>query len=450
MESQAASQDQFLPPELLSRIFRLTLPDDFESRPASIHLSPLLLGRVSKRWRDVSHATAELWISICARANESTSFPLLASELRAWLRRAGPRPLSLSLSVHRISEGMFPGLALLTKAALGFSSQIQYLQLHLVAQPHHYPVVLGTQHYLVLGDGGFPLLHTLDIDCPFDPADMVLGRMLTSATALRDLTLMNYPSTVLTLPAPLTQLRRLVCGPNEPPTTGREILRRLPELEECTLSFAPAPTPFITETILHRRLRSLHIGPQGFGLFLSWVTLPNLTHLTLDGLATNGDGGLWHQPSMTAFLARSRCALERLSFLKINMSAQDLVACLEMVSPTLTSLCVEGGPYGLVDRALLARLTAQASDDVAVNQVPILCPKLDYLRIHGGILEREGYGSGMVDMLESRFYASTPGVAHLKFAYIGGTFGPPQRKRVDKLKQDGLNLTFVLEGNRFL
>lgn len=68
----------------------------------------------------------------------------------------------------------------------------------------------------------------------------------------------------------------------------------------------------------------------------------------------------------------------------------------------------------------------------------------------GGTLEREGYGSGVVAMLESRFYGTTPGVANLKSAYIGGTLGTLQRKRVNKLNQDGLDLTFVLEGNMFL
>lgn len=61
----------------------------------------------------------------------------------------------------------------------------------------------------------------LSIDCPFDPADVVLRRILASAAALNDLTLKKYPESILTLPVPLPQLKRLVCEPNEPSAGSR-------------------------------------------------------------------------------------------------------------------------------------------------------------------------------------------------------------------------------------
>lgn len=56
----STSLDQFLPPELLSHIFSLTLPEEFESKKASIHSGPLVLGMVFKHWREILHATPEL------------------------------------------------------------------------------------------------------------------------------------------------------------------------------------------------------------------------------------------------------------------------------------------------------------------------------------------------------------------------------------------------------
>lgn len=51
-------------------------------------------------------------------------------------------------------------------------------------------------------------------------------------------------------------------------------------------------------------------------------------------------------------------------------------------------------------------------------------------------------------MLESRFNGTAPGVARLKSAYFGGSLGLRQWGAVDRLNDNGFDLTFVPEYNQ--
>lgn len=57
----------------------MTLPEEFEFIPVRVYSSPLILGVVFKRWREIARATPELWAAIWVHASENTSFQLLAS-----------------------------------------------------------------------------------------------------------------------------------------------------------------------------------------------------------------------------------------------------------------------------------------------------------------------------------------------------------------------------------
>ncbi|KAF9463854.1 hypothetical protein BDZ94DRAFT_1257595 [Collybia nuda] len=460
-KEQPTSWDKLLPSELITRIFGFAILEGLETGSTSVDSSALLFGRVSKRWREIAYSTPTFWTSISVNINHSATISRFAPGVRAWLLRAGALPLSVRLRVSCASERVFPQLALLTGEILSFSPQIRRLFIQVIFElpnplAHH---AVGTHNYVALGKGGFPILETMDLDCPFDRSDMVLPKILASAPALRDFSVMNYPETISKLPVPLAQLRRFVCGPHEPPTTAQDMVRRAPELEECRLGLAliSAIAPSTMNGIVTlNHLRHLHIGPINVDLFLNGLSLPALTHLTFDGTLPNSQINLpfplWHQESITAFLKRSQCALEQLSFSKTDLGPQDIEICVELASPTLKVLSVSNGPYwpAVVGATLLERLTAPTAGQ---EHKDVLCPLLERVEMHGGVLEREGYGSGMLDMLESRFYrdpAARDGVVQLKSAVVGGTFGPLQRKRMNKLKKDGLNLRFIPEGNSFL
>jgi hypothetical protein len=241
--------------------------------------------------------------------------------------------------------------------------------------------------------------------------------------------------------------------------TGINILRLCPQLEECRFWFQPTHIPLTSGITVHSRLRRLQIGPTEIGPFFSRVTLPSLVDLVLDGESSKSwiFGTLiytsaWDQPAIAAFFIRSQCSLENLAFSHIDISTEDLTTCLEIVSPTLTSLAVEGGRDGLIEKTLLKRLAYQASNNATNAPAPVLCPRLEVIRFYGGIVEQEGYGSDMIGMLESRFHGSIPGSAliPLKSACISGAFGPRQLERVKQLREEGLALTFTQEGKRFL
>lgn len=80
-----------LPPEVLSLIFQLALPEDEYIRP-STRKAPLLLCQVSCLWRDMATSTPQLWNSISlGRVHRGGAAP--------WLSRSGQLPLSIELTM---------------------------------------------------------------------------------------------------------------------------------------------------------------------------------------------------------------------------------------------------------------------------------------------------------------------------------------------------------------
>ncbi|KAF7982328.1 hypothetical protein HWV62_29030 [Athelia sp. TMB] len=126
------------------------------------------------------------------------------------------------------------------------------------------------------------------------------------------------------------------------------ILRQIPLLEVCNLGFVEnreGGEPLIDEAIVLLKLRRFALKTdENVSSFFRALQLPSLTHLTVEFRHNNNtlDGSLgpfheWPQASFMSFLTRSACSLSRLS-LNVPIAEDDLVKCLNHVSPTLESL----------------------------------------------------------------------------------------------------------------
>ena len=98
---------RYLPPEIISVVFTLTLPDvsffryfltknDSRSKK-DWTTTPFILGAVCKDWREITWTTPVLWSSIIVHLTKYT-IKTRSSLVRDWLSRSGQLPLSICIS----------------------------------------------------------------------------------------------------------------------------------------------------------------------------------------------------------------------------------------------------------------------------------------------------------------------------------------------------------------
>ncbi|KAJ7202652.1 hypothetical protein GGX14DRAFT_463158 [Mycena pura] len=87
-----------IPPEILSEIFERFVPAYPEWPPLSGILSPLLLCRICRYWREIAMSTPTLWAAIDLSIDNQAEEQQLEL-LDLWLSRSGSCPLSLSIEV---------------------------------------------------------------------------------------------------------------------------------------------------------------------------------------------------------------------------------------------------------------------------------------------------------------------------------------------------------------
>ncbi|KAJ7682388.1 hypothetical protein DFH06DRAFT_1388981 [Mycena polygramma] len=93
-----------LPPEISSEIFLYSLPS-IPERPAA-HNVPMLLLNVCHSWTDIATSIPALWATICVPCPCAAGFE---EGSRAWLQRAGNRPLSVFLR-GKFGDGDVPAV----------------------------------------------------------------------------------------------------------------------------------------------------------------------------------------------------------------------------------------------------------------------------------------------------------------------------------------------------
>ncbi|KAH7903795.1 hypothetical protein BJ138DRAFT_1107377 [Hygrophoropsis aurantiaca] len=101
-----------LPPELITKIFQLCIPELAQKNPLKVEVynincidsvhhhttteGPVLLCRVSRSWKDFVYGCPMLWTNICAHSSSALRNPNVFS---SWLARSGNLPLAVCISL---------------------------------------------------------------------------------------------------------------------------------------------------------------------------------------------------------------------------------------------------------------------------------------------------------------------------------------------------------------
>ncbi|KAG1897080.1 uncharacterized protein F5891DRAFT_1243630 [Suillus fuscotomentosus] len=289
-----------LPNEILSKIFVHCLPED-EHLSLAQNEAPMLLTRVCKKWRGVAVATSDLWYKLHLNLKNKTDLQQQDNLYHSCLERSKGRPLSLVIDCYAH----------------------QMLKLRKFLRPYY-------SHHIA----------SISTPC-FRGTRKVLGEF----QALQELTLNNTTSrtssTVATclLIVPLTVLSLKVKGSfsldrNLPPIPALTHLTHI-EVSLCSLSVVlrlirPSsnlsslvirqytseriPPVDSAQVLTHTALQSLRILETNMsaasllpGLF-NILSLPNLRALEVSGSQP------WPHEEAKAFLTRSNCPLESLTF----------------------------------------------------------------------------------------------------------------------------------------
>ncbi|KAJ7113079.1 hypothetical protein C8R44DRAFT_631482, partial [Mycena epipterygia] len=86
-----------LPNEIISEIFVNFIPPYPNAPPMGGIFSPVVLGQICRRWREIAFSTPSLWRAIKIDFEQATALDEQADLLETWLLRSKDCPLSISL-----------------------------------------------------------------------------------------------------------------------------------------------------------------------------------------------------------------------------------------------------------------------------------------------------------------------------------------------------------------
>ncbi|KAG1889243.1 hypothetical protein F4604DRAFT_1644245 [Suillus subluteus] len=291
---QLASALWRLPTEVLSQIFSHCLPIEHRLSPAS-KAAPMLLTRICRRWREIAVDMPSLW----HRLSVGKDWQRAAFCYEAWLKRSRGRPLSLEFQCYKNDWTKLRNLL------QPYIKQVSSLSVNFDCNGLPEPEVIISD-FLALEELTIPTYNgTTFIHVISQPPCTLCS--LTATGVFFD---MEYASTVNPAWAHLTNIQIDLDEQSALP----QLLRLCPSLSSLTLS-----TYFIAmetlEPFTHTQLQSLRIVSEDFvdkttghlNLF-DTLSLPNLCALEARNIYS------WPHKKFCAFLTRSKCPLENLTF----------------------------------------------------------------------------------------------------------------------------------------
>jgi hypothetical protein len=373
-----------IPSEILIEIFQIACqPVEIGYRQT---VTPLFIGSICRRWRDVAWSTPFLWNTIflrVSRKHHGTQVQLL----RDWLLNARSAPLSIKLftedkheSVLRAFEAIMRILVTRSEYWLTFDS------------------LLRPQCRNIFENINFPMLTSISLH-PYSAftTSNTPPIMFLTAPKLVDVNLPCYNSPVT---LPWEQVRRLKIG-SSTVAECLKVLQRSPNLQECHFEYVYFPESHISKIIMpHAQLKCLHVELMDSKISVSLfdgITLPSLSDLRIQYRGT----GRLLLSSITSLVLRSVCNLERFTIV-FQFDYADLIRCLEAI-PSLTHLRLEmllmGPDIGLTRHFV-------ASLDPLSNSRRLLLPNLQYFEYKGPVFCDS---RTIVDMLAHRWHLSDDG-----------------------------------------
>ncbi|KAJ6589135.1 hypothetical protein B0H19DRAFT_1058189 [Mycena capillaripes] len=282
------------------------------------HEPPLLLGRICRQWRSIALSTPELWTAIQLHCPYYIEKVLPA--LDRWLLRSGTLPLTIDLQYRVYPDTSSDGILQLLKR---HSAQLQNLTLNIPPEDFFrfaeivgpLPILknnfftcrqLGFYKEMINGFKIAPELRNVHFLAKFSPNNLPWEQLTT------------FRSDSLTLPLYLL------------------VLSLSPKLIACQLEFRESSASLVSEPpLLHLKSLILLSFEVPSTKLLAHLTAPALVHLEGDELDVDD----W-----TAFLTRSRCPLEQLTFAPASWTSVMYRQYLDDL-PSLSELALRGaGP----------------------------------------------------------------------------------------------------------
>jgi len=282
------------PPEVLSRIFIHCLPET-DHPEMSPELAPMLLTRICRKWREIVVGTHSLWCRLSVEHFDlAEDWHSVTFRYDLWLKRSRGRPLSLALQCYDdVTKSLLqPYMNQITYIVLRITAVHQLSAIDLPALQEltilsHHPLV-GVRSILRLpfivsslrlkGLYGFNILHLC-------PSDSIWAHLTNFEVHV------NNPYTFLCL------------------------LQLCLNLSSATVGLMPTNDNVVRalKPFTHTKLQSLSIGgsfnatPHSLPYLFNALSLPNLRVLDASHAELR-----WPHTDFKAFLARSKCPLERL------------------------------------------------------------------------------------------------------------------------------------------
>lgn len=344
-----------LPHETLAYIFELCLARERESTPVFVPSQvPFCLAQVCKLWRAIVGSDPHLWTSIRfyfphERRNREEDVPRIKPVFDLYLKRSGALPISLTYTDHRCYEADTEYLvSLLVDRLRTHSRRWKRISLRLSC-------------------GYFPLLFK------FMPCDLsslehldisgdVLGQQVVTTLCLNLDSAKNLKSFAYSGPSRslvdkidlhwerLAEIAFEFAPHNGTSSTLSRQLKRLVQCQNITTCSLGIDRPFWldlagNQTITLPSLRTLRVRrlsttQSHARTVIDPLILPGLQTLEIDAAIPVGWDGRnapnWHNRNFSNLLARSGCALRRLSIQDVDFPNDEVVRCLAL-SPTLTS-----------------------------------------------------------------------------------------------------------------
>jgi hypothetical protein len=373
-----------LPVEIISHIFAIYTEDvNSQYEPISLYVErggPLLLGAVSKFWRQVAFTTPHLWNTVNIHILSNDNLPTKVELTKEWLARSRELPLHLSLGYPTWNENdseLNPLIPLFNELQHVSS---RWRTLFLGFSPSLYPTFLGqvtcapTLETLTLIDsleeeGDFHLPHTpllkhldIDVSVPFSSISIDWSG-LTTVEAHQ--ILMGEYFDILQLSEGLKSFR----------------LSGLIGHREYSLPTTPLTHSTLRELYLETDEMRMH--PSELVTMFDLATFPSLEKFRYN----SGSRTSFPKSAIRSVFNRSRCQLTHfdLSGDLRNGTTNDLISILSDL-PTITHFKLHDFYCGRLDDGLMSdmllrRLTPiRPSESIHIDR---LLPRLESLEFRG-------------------------------------------------------------------
>ncbi|KAJ7670319.1 hypothetical protein B0H17DRAFT_1086024 [Mycena rosella] len=356
-----------LPTEMTVEVFRRCVSPSSKPRPSPFH-APLILGQICRQWRQIALHTPALW-----QALEFDGDLASVEILKLWLSRTGNSPLSYYLHSTTPSRA-----GALIDASILHSHQWQDISFGL-PMSSFLELDMRRRSFLL------PILWTISFEIhQRGDEDAVETITIQNAPLLHEAHISTFPDIKFDIPS--QNLTSLVLQHSVDVVECLALLRKCPKLAHLVvLTTGSASIQHISPlTLDHMESLSFNLGHTSI---MDYLTLPLLRRLTI----TTGAVKIQHPTSLLAFVHRSACDLEFLSFSVTDSRSDTLRLWLRAVPDSVAAV-----------ELVAWRLSHDwFGDCLAILQLPDVLPGLKTLRLRGSKLSNRAYDD-LVSVLRAR------------------------------------------------